>query len=194
MFEGLTERLEGVVQRLRGMHKLSEENISDALRDVRMALLEADVNVGVVKELIAEIREQALGMETVAGLTPGQSFIKIVHERLTDLLGGATVPVTYAERGPTVILMTGLQGSGKTTTTAKLARFIARQGYRPMVVSADVYRPAAMDQLATLAASLELPLFPATPAMKPSAIVTEALAAMGREGANVLLIDTAGRL
>ncbi len=194
MFEGLTERLDGVVQRLRGMHKLSEENISDALRDVRMALLEADVNVGVVKEFIAEIRELALGMETAPGLTPGQSFIKIVHERLTDLLGGETVPVAFADRGPTVILMTGLQGSGKTTTTAKLARFISKQGYTPMVVSADVYRPAAMDQLATLAKGLDLPLFPASPTMKPAAIVKDALAAMGREGANVLLIDTAGRL
>jgi signal recognition particle subunit SRP54 len=194
MFETLSDRLEGVVNRLRGMHKLTEENISDAAREVRLALLEADVNVAVVKELITELRKEALGVKTAPGLTPGQHLIKIVHDKLTDILGGETAGIVFAERGPTTILMTGLQGSGKTTTSAKLAKHIKKLGYQPMLVSTDVYRPAAMDQLAVLAADLQMPLYPALPTQKPVDICKAALAAMKEHKANVLIVDTAGRL
>lgn len=194
MFEGLSDRLEGVVQRFRGLNKLTEENVSDAAREVRLALLEADVNIGVVKEFVAGIRKEALGVKTMPGLTPGQSLIKIVHEKLTELLGGDTATICFADRGHTVILMTGLQGSGKTTTTAKLAQFIRKQGYQPMLVSTDVYRPAAMEQLKILAQTIEAPYYDANVEMKPVDICKKALASMNNEKANVLIVDTAGRL
>ena len=194
MFDGLTERLDGVVKRLRGMHKLTEENVSEAMRDVRLALLEADVNITVVKEFVTSVRKEALGVQTAAGLTPGQHLVKIVHDKLVELLGGEQADIKFAERGPTTILMTGLQGSGKTTTTAKLARLISKRGYKPMVVSADIYRPAAMEQLKVLAREINVPLFDANPSMTPAFIAKSALSAMEKEGANVLLLDTAGRL
>lgn len=194
MFDGLTERLDGVVKRLRGMHKLTEENVSEAMRDVRLALLEADVNITVVKEFVASVRKDALGVQTMAGLTPGQHLVKIVHDKLVELLGGEQADIKFAERGPTTILMTGLQGSGKTTTTAKLAKLITKRGYKPMVVSADIYRPAAMEQLKVLAREINVPLFDTNPSMTPAFIAKGALAAMEKEGANVLLLDTAGRL
>ncbi|MBI5816091.1 MAG: signal recognition particle protein [Nitrospinae bacterium] len=194
MLEGLSERFEGVVKRLRGMHKLTEENVSEAMREVRMALLEADVNINVVKDFIADVRTAALGSQTAAGLTPGQHLIKLVHERLIELLGGKTEEIKYTERGPTIILMTGLQGSGKTTTTIKLALKIARQGYRPMVVSADVYRPAAMDQLKVLAESSGVPVAPSSPTTPPIEICRQALVMAQRDNYNVVLVDTAGRL
>ncbi|VAX20990.1 Signal recognition particle protein Ffh [hydrothermal vent metagenome] len=194
MFDSLSERLEGVVKRLRGLHKLTEENIKEPLREVRLALLEADVNLAVVKEFIAEVREEALGVETLEGLNPGQTMIKIVNDRLTLLLGGEKADITFAERGPTVILMTGLQGSGKTTTTAKLAKAISKQGYNPMLVSVDVHRPAAMEQLKILASELEFPCHDTSPDMAPVAICKDALKSLSKHNANVLLVDTAGRL
>ena len=194
MFDGLSGRLEGVVNRLRGMHKLTEENVAEAAREVRMALLEADVNIKVVKEFVAEIRKEALGVKTASGISPGQHLVKIVHEKLTELLGGETAEINFSEKGPTTILMTGLQGSGKTTSSAKLAVVIKKLGYQPMLVSTDIYRPAAMEQLKVLAESIEMPLYNATPDMKPSAICKKALAAMAGEKANVLIVDTAGRL
>ena len=194
MFDGLTERLDGVVKRLRGMHKLTEENVSEAMRDVRLALLEADVNIAVVKGFTTEVRKEVLGVKTLPGLTPGQHLVKIVHDKLVELLGGDQADIKFAERGPTKILMTGLQGSGKTTTTAKLAKLIAKRGYKPMVASADIYRPAAMEQLKVLAREINVPLFDANPSMAPAVIARGALAAMEKEGANVLLLDTAGRL
>jgi signal recognition particle subunit SRP54 len=194
MFDGLTDRLDGVVKRLRGMHKLTEENVSEAMRDVRLALLEADVNITVVKEFVTSVRKEALGVQTAAGLTPGQHLVKIVHDKMVELLGGEQADIKFAERGPTTILMTGLQGSGKTTTTAKLARLISKRGYKPMVVSADIYRPAAMEQLKVLAKEINVPIFDANPSMTPAFIAKSALSAMEKEGANVLLLDTAGRL
>ncbi len=194
MFESLSERLEGAVKRLKGLHKLTEENIGEAMRDVRMALLEADVNISVTKEFIASVKEDALGTKTAQGVDPGQHMIKIVHDKMIELLGGETAGINFSERGPTIALMTGLQGSGKTTTTVKLAKVIAKQGYNPMVVSADVYRPAAMEQLQTFAEQINIPVFPATPDMKPVDICKQAMAAMAKEGANFLIVDTAGRL
>ncbi len=194
MFENLSDKFEGVVKRLQGLHKLTEENVSEALRDVRMALLEADVNLGVVKEFIADIGKEALGTRTAPGINPGQHMIKIVHDRLVDILGGELSEFTFAERGPTVALMTGLQGSGKTTSAAKLAKWILKQGYRPMLVPADVYRPAAIEQLKVLGEQLDIPVFNSTTEMKPVDICKQALASMSKHNANVLLVDTAGRL
>ncbi len=194
MFENLSDKFEGVVKRLQGLHKLTEENVSEALRDVRMALLEADVNLGVVKEFIADIGKEALGTRTAPGINPGQHMIKIVHDRLVDILGGELSEFTFAERGPTVALMTGLQGSGKTTSAAKLAKWILKQGYRPMLVPADVYRPAAIEQLKVLGEQLDIPVFNSTTEMKPVDICKQVLASMSKHNANVLLVDTAGRL
>ncbi|MBI4665041.1 MAG: signal recognition particle protein [Nitrospinae bacterium] len=194
MLEGLTERLDGVVKRLRGLNKLTEENVAEAMREVRMALLEADVNISVVKEFIAGVRKEALGAQTMPGLTPGQHLVKIVHDKIVELLGGQQAPLAFAERGITKILVTGLQGSGKTTTTAKLARHIAKMGYRPMVASADIYRPAAIEQLKILARELEIPYFDSNPSMAPVDIVKRSMEFAAKENANVLLIDTAGRL
>lgn len=194
MFENLSGRLEGVVKRLRGLNRLTEDNVSEALREVRLALLEADVNAGVVREFISEVRAEALGTKTAPGLTPGQHMIKAVHDRLVELFGGGTAEINFARRGPTVILMNGLQGSGKTTSTAKLAKRIQKQGYRPMMVSVDVYRPAAMEQLKVLGADHGILVHEAAPDQKPADIVKGALDALGRENANVLLVDTAGRL
>ncbi len=194
MFEGLNDRLEGVVKTIKGLHKLTEENISTATRDVRMALLEADVNVAVVKEFIAGVKEELIGEKTSAGIDPGQHFIKVVHDKLVEILGGQSAEIEFSQKGPTIILMTGLQGSGKTTTTAKLARWISKKGYTPMVVSVDVYRPAAMDQLKILAGELDIALYDADPGMAPVDTLKKAIKAMDHEKANVLLVDTAGRL
>ncbi|VAX15879.1 Signal recognition particle protein Ffh [hydrothermal vent metagenome] len=194
MFEGLHDRFEGVVNRLKGLHKLTDENVGEALREVRIALLEADVNVGVVKEFIASIKSEALGVKTIRGVNPGQQIIKIVHDGLIDILGGETVNLQMSERGPTVILMTGLQGSGKTTSTAKLARFVAKQGYNPMMVSTDIYRPAALEQLKVLGEQIQIPVFEATADMAPLQIVRGAVKELKNKDANVLIVDTAGRL
>ncbi|MGK7345834.1 MAG: signal recognition particle protein [Candidatus Nitrospinota bacterium M3_3B_026] len=194
MFENLSGRLEGVVKRLRGLNKLTEDNVSEALREVRLALLEADVNTAVVREFVSEVRAEVLGTKTAPGLTPGQHMIKAVHDRLVELFGGETAEINFAQRGPTVILMNGLQGSGKTTSSAKLAKRIQKQGYRPLMVSVDVYRPAAMEQLKVLGADHGILVHEASPDQKPADIVKGALGALERENANVLLVDTAGRL
>lgn len=194
MLEGLSERFEGVVTRLRGLHKLTEENIAESMREVRLALLEADVNVGVVKEFVSGVKAKALGVETIRGVKPGEHLVKIVHDQMVDTLGGQAADLVMAERGPTVILMTGLQGSGKTTTTAKLARFVSKKGYRPMMVSADVYRPAAIEQLKVLGEQNDIPVFPSSGGMDPVDICRNAMEGMTKLGANVLLVDTAGRL
>jgi signal recognition particle subunit SRP54 len=164
------------------------------MREVRIALLEADVNVAVVKEFIAGIKTEALGVKTMKGVDPGQQIIKIVHNGLIEILGGETVSLNIAERGPTVILMTGLQGSGKTTSSAKLARYVAKLGYNPMMVSTDIYRPAAIEQLKVLGEQIEVPVFPTTTDMIPLKIVQGAIKALKTENANVLIVDTAGRL
>ncbi len=194
MLDNLSDRFEGIVKRIQGLHKLTEENISESMREVRMALLEADVNVGVVKKFIADVKQQAVGVETMRGVNPGHQVVKIVHDELVKTLGGQTEKINFAERGPTVILMTGLQGSGKTTTTAKLARNLSSQGYRPMLVSVDIYRPAALEQLKVLGQQLDVPVFDSTVDMDPIDICRQALDALKQTGCNVLVVDTAGRL
>lgn len=150
MFEELSQRLEDAVRGLRGQGAISETNVDGALKEVRRALLEADVSLSVVKEFVAGVRGKALGAEVVRGVSPDQQFIKLVHEELVAVMGGANAPLAQAETNPTVVLMAGLQGAGKTTATAKLGLHLKEQGRRALLVAADVYRPAAIDQLQTL--------------------------------------------
>ncbi|QKT04717.1 signal recognition particle protein [Ectothiorhodospiraceae bacterium 2226] len=194
MFEGLTERLGQTLRNMRGVGRLSEENIQDALREVRMALLEADVALPVVREFIAHVRERAIGVEVMKSLTPGQAFIKIVKDELVKVMGEAE-GLNLAVRPPAVILMAGLQGSGKTTTVGKLARWLKeRQKKSVMVVSADVYRPAAIEQLKALAGEIGVTFVPSDPSQPPVAIAEEALRQARTGFADVLIVDTAGRL
>ncbi len=194
MFDSLSERLESVFKNLRGHGKLTESNIQDALREVRMALLEADVNFSVVKEFIAGITERAVGQEVLQSLTPGQQVIKIVHEALIDLLGGQTEGLRLGGTPPAVILMVGLQGSGKTTTSGKLARMLKKNGRRPYLVPADVYRPAAIEQLRVLGERLEVPVHASTTDDNPVEISRQAVVAARKEACDTVIIDTAGRL
>jgi signal recognition particle subunit SRP54 len=194
MLDNLTERLSRVVKQLRGQARLTEENIQDALREVRMALLEADVALPVVKDFVARVREKALGQEVVGSLTPGQALIGVVHRELTALMGGAATPLDFATQPPAVFLLAGLQGAGKTTTAAKLARLLREQKKKVLLVSADVYRPAAIDQLRTLAAQVGADFFPSTPEQKPVDIALAAVDWARRHYHDVLIVDTAGRL
>ncbi|MDB5096759.1 MAG: ffh [Cyanobacteria bacterium RYN_339] len=193
MFESLSEKIQGVFAKLRGQGMLTEDNISEALREVRRALLEADVNLGVVKAFMARVKEQALGEDVQKGLNPGQSFIKIVHDELCVLMGGERAPLEKNPTGPTVILMAGLQGSGKTTTTAKLGLMLKKQGHRPLLVAGDIYRPAAIAQLQALGKQIDIPVF-AMGQENPVKIATEALAKAKADSHNYIIFDTAGRL
>jgi signal recognition particle subunit SRP54 len=192
MFEALTSRLDRALKNLTGRGKLSEADVDAGLREVRLALLEADVNYKVVRDFVARIRERAVGVEVMESLTPGQQLVKIVHEELVVLLG-IRAPWTYAPTPPTVIALAGLQGSGKTTTTGKLALFVRREGHRPLLVSTDVRRPAAMEQLEVLAKSINAPAF-APRGVDPIRIARDSLAEARRVNADVILLDTAGRL
>ncbi len=194
MFENLSDRLNDVFKKLRGHGKLTEENIEEALREVRMALLEADVNFKVVKDFVATVAEKAVGQEVVGSLAPGQQVIKVVHDQLVELLGGQTAGLELGGRQPVVIMMVGLQGSGKTTTSGKLARMLKGRGRKPYLVPADVYRPAAIEQLTILAGDLGVPVHPSTTAQDPVAICKQALFAAQNAGHDTLIIDTAGRL
>jgi signal recognition particle subunit SRP54 len=194
MLETLTERLSRVVKTLRGEARLTDANIQDALREVRLALLEADVALPVVRKFIADLREKAIGAEVVGSLTPGQALIGVVARELTALMGGAAQPLDLATQPPAVILLAGLQGSGKTTTAAKLARFIAGQKKKVLLVSADVYRPAAIEQLQMLAQQVGVDFFPSAVGQQPLAIATAALDWARRHYHDVLIVDTAGRL
>ncbi|MBE3590268.1 MAG: signal recognition particle protein [Firmicutes bacterium] len=194
MFEGLTERLQGVFARLRGRGRLSEEDVQAALREIRLALLEADVHFKVVRDFVERVRQRAVGQEVLQSLTPAQQVVKIVHEELARLLGeGAEARLAAAPKPPLVVLMVGLQGSGKTTTTAKLGLHLKRQGKRPLLVAADVQRPAAADQLEKLGRALEIPVFRRDGAV-PEAIAAASLEEAERTGRDAVLIDTAGRL
>jgi signal recognition particle subunit SRP54 len=192
MFDSLTERLDQALKKLTGRGKLSEADVDAGLREVRLALLEADVNYKVVKDFIAGIRTRAIGAEVMESLNPGQQLIKIVDEELVKLLGDR-LPMTYASSPPTVIVLAGLQGSGKTTTAGKLALFVRREGHRPLLVSTDTRRPAAMEQLEVLAKSINAPAF-APRQVDPFTIAKEALAEARRVNADVIILDTAGRL
>jgi len=195
VLEHLTQRLSRVVKTIRGEARLTEANIQEALREVRTALLEADVAVPVVKEFIARVREKALGQDVIASLTPGQAFVGVVHRELTDLMGGEGASLNLAVTPPAVILMAGLQGSGKTTTTAKLAKMLAGEyGKKPLLVSCDTYRPAAIDQLRILAGQIGVEFYPSGPGQKPADIALAALDHAKKHYLDVLLVDTAGRL
>ena len=195
MFESLSERLTTTVKRLRGQARLSEENIQDTLREVRMALLEADVALPVVKEFIERIKERAVGAEVLNSLSPGQAFVKIVNDELVAIMGEATEGLDLASQPPAVVLVAGLQGAGKTTSIAKLSRWLQEKaGKSVMVVSADVYRPAAIEQLETLAKGVGAEFYPSSTDSDPVAIAKDAMAAAKVKNKDVLLVDTAGRL
>ncbi len=195
MFENLSGRLSQVVNNLRGQGRITEDNIKDTLREVRMALLEADVALPVVREFVDRVREKALGEDVTKSLKPGQVLVKIVHDELVEVMGEANEGLDLAAQPPAVILMAGLQGSGKTTSAAKLARFlIEREKKKVMVVSCDVYRPAAIEQLKTLAAEVGAEYFPSSPDQKPLDIARAALEQAKKSYVDVLIVDTAGRL
>ena len=195
MLDNLTERLGRVVKALRGEARLTEDNIETSLREVRLALLEADVALPVVRQFIAAIRDKALGQEVLSSLTPGQALIGIVQRELTALMGGAATPLDLATPPPAVILLAGLQGAGKTTTAAKLARLLRDDARKKvLLVSCDVYRPAAMEQLATLAKELDIACYTAPPAAEPVPIALSALDWARKHYHDVLIVDTAGRL
>lgn len=195
MLDNLTQRLSRVVKTLRGQARLTEDNIADALREVRMALLEADVALPVVKDLVARIKEKAIGQEVVGSLTPGQALVGVVHRELTDLMGGTHSGLNLAVQPPAVILMAGLQGAGKTTTTGKLGKLLReRMKKKVLAVSADVYRPAAIQQLKLVAEQAGIDFFPAQPSDRPNAIAASALDFARKHYYDVVLFDTAGRL
>lgn len=194
MFDNLSGRLSGVLKHLRGQARLTEDNIQDALRDVRMALLEADVALPVVKDFIAQIKTRALGRNVIGNLTPGQALIQVVYESLTQLMGESQAPLNLAAVPPAVILMAGLQGAGKTTSSGKLARLLKAQKKKVLLVSCDVYRPAAIEQLRLLGKQLEIDFFEAPPGDKPAAIAQAALNYAKTRYYDVVLVDTAGRL
>ncbi len=195
MFDNLSQRLQVTLKRLRGQGRLTEENTREALREVRLALLEADVALPVVKDFIEHVRVRAAGQEVLASLTPGQALIKVVHDELVALMGAANERLNLAARPPAVILVAGLQGSGKTTTVAKLARLLReREKKSVMVVSADVYRPAAIEQLQKLAAAVGAEFFPSRPDQKPVDIARAAVEEARKRMMDVLIVDSAGRL
>ena len=192
MFDSLSDRLQGVVKKLRGKGRLTEADVDEILVEIRTALLEADVNVSVVRDVVARIREQAIGATSSQALDPSQQVVKIVNEQLIAMLGGETLKITYASQPPTVVLMAGLQGSGKTTSAAKLARWFKSQGRQPLLVGADLQRPAAVEQLRTLGGQIAVPVFsePGDPVNTARRGLEEAK----RLGKDVLIVDTAGRL
>ncbi len=196
MFENLSDKLDSVFKKLRGHGRLSEKNIDEGLKEVRMALLEADVHYRVVKDFIAEVRQRALGEEVMESLTPGQQVVKIVNEKLTELMGSRHEALNLAGAGspPAAVMLVGLQGSGKTTTAGKLAILLRKMGRSPFLVPADVYRPAAIDQLKTIAGQVQVPVFESTPQQDPVQICLEAKATAFKRGCDVLVLDTAGRL
>jgi signal recognition particle subunit SRP54 len=193
MFENLSDKLTSSLKKIKGLHKISESNIEEAVKDIRLSLLEADVNFKVVKNFIDHVKAKALGAEVLQGVNPGQQFVKIVHDELKATLGNEAVDINVREN-PSVIFMVGLQGVGKTTTSAKLALFIRKKlGKKPGLVPADVYRPAAIEQLQTLAKQADLPVFASSPSMQPTDIYQSALKWAKEQMIDVLILDTAGR-
>ena len=193
-FEGLAERLQATLKKLKGKGKVSEADVKEAMREVRLALLEADVNFKVVKDFVNRVRERAVGQEVMKSLTPGQQVIKVVNEELTQLMGGTQTKLNHANRPPTVIMMVGLQGAGKTTTTGKLARYLQKQNHQPLLVACDVYRPAAIKQLQVLGEQLNAPVFSKGDQENPVKIAQEAIEEAKAQHYDYVLIDTAGRL
>ena len=194
-FEGLADRLQGTLQKIRGKGKVTEADVKEMMREVRLALLEADVNFKVVKDFIKRVNERAIGQEVLKSLTPGQQVIKVVKEELTELMGGEQSKIAVSNRPPTVILMVGLQGAGKTTTTGKLANLLRKKDNRkPMLVAADIYRPAAIKQLETLGKQLNFPVFSLGDQVSPVEIAKQGVAKAKEEHCDYVLVDTAGRL
>ena len=193
-FESLSEKLSGVFKKLRGKGVLTEQDINDAMREVKLALLEADVNYKVVKEFVADVKEKALGEEVLKSLTPAQQVVKIVNDELVALMGGGSSKLTYSPSGFTTILMVGLQGTGKTTTCAKLASYLKKQGKHPMLAACDVQRPAAIDQLEVVGGQVGVPVFCDRTSKDPADIALRAKKEAERKGLDMLIVDTAGRL
>ena len=194
MFESLSDKLQGALDGLKGQGKLTEKDVERAAREIRLALLEADVNFKVVKQFVDKVKERALGAEVMESLTPVQQFIKIVNEELTAIMGSASTKLTFSPRPPTVVMMVGLQGSGKTTACAKLAKFLISEGKSPAMVACDVYRPAAIDQLKTLGEQLNVPVYDEGDKADPVDIAKHGVEWARTKGRDVLIIDTAGRL
>ncbi|MEJ2055604.1 MAG: signal recognition particle protein [Calditrichaceae bacterium] len=193
MLEDLTQKLESAFQKLRGYGKLTEKNISDSLKEVRRALLEADVNYKVVKDFVASVEEKAIGEEVLRSVTPGQMIVKIVNDELIHLLGSTTTQIKTAGIPPTIIMLCGLQGSGKTTFAAKLANYLRKRGRKPMLVAADVYRPAAIQQLRVLGKSLDIPVYEEGLG-DPETISFNAISGARKQMCDTIILDTAGRL
>ena len=194
VFEGLADKLQGTFKKLRGRGKLSEADINEAMREVRMALLEADVNFKVVKDFIVKIKEKALGQEVMQSLTPAQFVVKIVNDELTALMGGTQSRITVSSRPPTIIMLVGLQGAGKTTTAGKLAHLLKKQSKRPLLVAADIYRPAAIKQLQVLGGQLDVPVFTMEDCKDAILIAQKAIEYATSYARDTVIIDTAGRL
>ncbi|MCK4257547.1 MAG: signal recognition particle protein [Halanaerobiales bacterium] len=194
VFQSLAEKLQTTFSKLKGRGKLNEKDVKAALKEVKMALLEADVNFKVVKKFVKKIQERAVGHEVMASLSPGQQVIKIVNEELTELMGGTQSKLAVSSKPPTVVMMVGLQGAGKTTTTGKLAKLLAKQGRKPLLVAADIYRPAAIKQLQVLGERLELPVFSMGDQTNPVDIAKGALSFAESNNRDYVIIDTAGRL
>ncbi len=194
MFESLSERLEGIFKKLKGRGLLKEDDVNAALKEVRMALLEADVNFKVVKDFIEKVKVRAVGKEVIDSITPGQQVVKIVNDELCALMGGGQAKINLSPNPPTVIMLVGLHGSGKTTTSAKLANFFKKNGRRPMLVALDTGRPAAIDQLQSLGAQIDVPVYATKPGDNPVNIFPHALKKANLEGRDIIILDTAGRL
>lgn len=194
VFENLSDKLQNTLGKLKGKGKISEKDVDEAMREVKLALLEADVNFKVVKNFVKKVKERSIGSEVMESLTPGQQVIKIVNEELTNLMGTSEVKLNFAKQGPTVILMCGLQGAGKTTTVGKLAKKLKKEGKRPLLVACDVYRPAAIKQLEVVSKQVEVPFFQMGDKISPVDISKAALEHAKKNGNNVVIIDTAGRL
>lgn len=193
-FEGLANRLQATLDRLRGRGKVTEADVNEMMREVRLALLEADVNFKVVKDFVGKVKERAIGQEVLKSLSPGQQVIKVVNEELTQLMGGTQSKIEQATRPPTVIMMVGLQGAGKTTTTGKLAKYLQKQNRRPLLVAGDIYRPAAIKQLEVLGEQLKTPVFTLGDQVSPVEIAQQAIVYAKENHHDYVLIDTAGRL
>ena len=194
MFEALSDRLESAWKSLRGQDKISEANVNEALKEVRRALLEADVNLQVVKEFVAQVKENALGAEVIKGVSPDQQFIKIVNDELIKIMGETNAPLANTADKPTVVLMAGLQGTGKTTASAKLALHLRKENRNTMLVATDVYRPAAVDQLVTLGQQIDVPVFEMGTEANPVDIARQGIEKAKEEGIDTVIVDTAGRL
>jgi signal recognition particle subunit SRP54 len=193
-FESLSSRLQATFDKLRGRGKVTESDVNDMMREVRLALLEADVNFKVVKDFVAKVKERAIGQEVLKSLSPGQQVIKVVNDELTQLMGGAQSKIAQANKPPTVVMMVGLQGAGKTTSTGKLAKYLLKQNRRPLLVAGDIYRPAAIKQLQVLGEQLKVPVFSMGDQISPVEITKKAIEVAKEQHNDYVLIDTAGRL